>query len=57
MGVTAPFFLQSIVDGTAVAFSYLKEMVFVEQIWPLNLFLEALNSSFVRSANWLRRSF
>ena len=47
MGVTAPFFLQSILEGKAVTFSYLKDVVSVEHSCPLYLFLKALNSSFV----------
>jgi hypothetical protein len=41
--VTAPFFLQSTEAGTA------DTLVEIDHIWPLNLFREALNSSFVRS--------
>lgn len=53
MGVTATFFLQSIAEGNTVTFSYLKEEVFVEHSCTMNLFRVAMNSSFVRFANWL----
>ena len=42
-GVTAPFCLQSTVDGVAVTFSNLKVVILMieEHICPLNLFLGA----------------
>ncbi|KAI3714113.1 hypothetical protein L1987_72703 [Smallanthus sonchifolius] len=47
--VTAPFFLQSIDDGAAVTFSYLKaEVDEGEHSCALNLFLAVLNSSLNR---------